>query len=126
MSMHMRNYMIGIVDDDASILRALKRLLGTAGFSVRTFGSGEEFLDSAAVPEFDCLLLDIHLAGMSGFEVQRRLAAAGRYIPIIFITAHHDSEARDELDTVSNTCCLRKPVDEHTLLGAINNAIAVA
>ena len=118
--------MIGIVDDDASILRALKRLLGTAGFSVRTFGSGEEFLATTAVPEFDCVLLDIHLAGMSGFEVQRRLASAGRDIPIIFITAHDDPGSRDESDTVSTACCLRKPIDESTLLGAINTAIAVA
>ena len=122
----MRNYVIGIVDDDASILRALKRLLSAAGFAVQTFGSGEEFLEASAASELDCVLLDIHLPGMSGLEVQQRLAAAGRGVPIIFITAHHDVLTDEDLPRVNSSHYLRKPVDEETLLGAINDALAVA
>ena len=122
----MRNYVIGIVDDDASILRALKRLLSVAGFAVQTFGSGEDFLAASAASEFDCVLLDIHLPGMSGLEVQQRLAAAGRAIPIIFITAHHDMLTDEDLPRVNSSHYLRKPVDEETLLGAINDALAFA
>jgi FixJ family two-component response regulator len=122
----MRNYVIGIVDDDASILRALKRLLSAAGFAVQTFASGEEFLAASAASELDCVLLDIHLPGMSGFEVQQRLAAAGRCIPTVFITAHHDMLTDEDSPRVNSSHYLRKPVDEETLLGAINDALAVA
>jgi FixJ family two-component response regulator len=62
--------LIGVVDDDPSILRALRRLLAAAGFDVKTFASGEELLASDALGTIDCLVLDIHLGGCSGFEIQ--------------------------------------------------------
>src|SRR5438034_6586220 len=64
---------IAVVDDDHSILRALRRLLGAAGFTVNTFGSGEELLAWEGLGTIECLILDVHLAGLSGFDVQERL-----------------------------------------------------
>ena len=76
---------IGVVEDDPSFLRALRRLLSSAGFSVATFASAEEFLASESAGATACLVLDVHLGGMSGFDLQERLATAGIPIPTIFI-----------------------------------------
>ena len=117
---------IGIVDDDASILRALQRLLGAAGFAVQTFGSGEELLASGQLDRFHCLVLDVHLTGLSGFEVQERLAAARRAIPIIFITAHDDASTRERARRSAASQYLRKPFDEQSLIAAIETAVTPA
>ena len=69
---------IGVVEDDPSFLRALRRLLSGAGFSVATFASAEEFLASESAGGTACLVLDVHLGGMNGFDLQQQLAAAGR------------------------------------------------
>jgi len=92
---------IGVVEDDASFLRALGRLLSGAGFTVTTFTSGEEFLASDSAATTACLVLDVHLGGMSGFDLQQRLAATGAPIPTIFITAHDDAVTRER---ASPTC----------------------
>jgi FixJ family two-component response regulator len=117
---------IGIVDDDASILRALQRLLGAAGFSVQTFGSGEELLASGQLDRFQCLVLDVHLTGLSGFEVQERLTAARRFIPIVFITAHDDPSTRERARRSAASQYLRKPFDEQSLIAAIETAVTPA
>ena len=117
---------IGIVDDDASILRALQRLLGAAGFSVQTFGSGEELLASAQLEHFQCLVLDVHLTGLSGFEVQERLNEARRFIPIVFITAHDDASTRERARRTAASQYLRKPFDEQSLISAIETAVTPA
>jgi FixJ family two-component response regulator len=117
---------IGVVDDDASILRALRRLLGTAGFLVKTFMSGEELLASDDLGAIDCLVVDVQLAGVSGFEVQDRLADARRSIPIVFITAHDDALTRERADRTHRSRYLRKPFDDEALLEAIRAALAHA
>jgi len=114
---------IGIVDDDASILRAVRRLLGASGFAVKTFGSAEEFLAFAHPERISCLVLDIHLNGLSGFELQERLAEAHCPIPIIFITAHDDVATRERARRSGATEYLRKPFDEQSLIGAIEKAL---
>lgn len=115
--------MIALVDDDPSILRALRRLLGTAGFSVTTFGSGEELLAWDGVAAVDCVILDIHLAGVSGFEVQDRLRQAHPALPIIFITAHDDEATRERALRNDKTRYLLKPFDEQALIAAIRAAL---
>ena len=115
---------IGIVDDDASILRALSRLLGAAGFTVQTFGSGEELLASPQLDRFNCLVLDVHLTGLSGFEVQDRLAQRRPSIPIIFITAHDDAATRERARRMATSQYLRKPFDEQSLIAAIHTALS--
>src|SRR6266850_1621399 len=114
---------IGVVDDDASILRAVQRLLGASGFVVQTFGSGEELLDSEQLDRLHCLVLDVHLAGLSGFDVQERLIAERRLIPIIFITAHDDAATRERARGVAASQYLRKPFDEQSLIAAIEVAL---
>jgi len=114
---------IGVVDDDASILRALERLLGAAGFTVKTFRSAEEFLAFEHPERIDCLLLDIHMNGLSGFDLQERLAAQRIPIPTIFITAHDDALTRERARKSGAVAYVRKPFDEHSLIGAIEKAL---
>jgi FixJ family two-component response regulator len=112
---------IGVVEDDPSFLRALGRLLGAAGFRVATFASAEAFLASESVGGMSCLVLDVNLGGMSGFDLQRRLVAAGSPIPTIFITAEDDPLTRERAR--SGVAYLRKPFREEALIGAIQQAL---
>ena len=102
--------MIGLVEDDPSFRRALRRLLSAAGFSVAAFASAEEFLASESAGATACLVLDVHLGGMSGFDLQQRLATAGVPIPAIFITAHDDPVTRERAR--SGVAYLQKPFRE--------------
>jgi FixJ family two-component response regulator len=113
---------IAIVDDDASIRRALHRLVQAKGYAVESFASAREFLDAVPHCRPACLVLDVHLNG-SGFELQERLAAGGMKIPIIFITAHDDDSTRRRLEKCGAVAHLWKPVDEQALLWAIQRAI---
>src|SRR5262245_14260924 len=83
---------VGIVDDDASHCRAVARLLRASGMDPVTFASAEEYLEHGAQREIDCLVLDIQLGGISGFELQNRLAAAVQAPPVVFLTAHEEPE----------------------------------
>src|SRR5258708_25670987 len=87
-------FKIAIVDDDASVCQATDRLLRAAGFQPVTYLSGEAFMEDAKRARPDCILLDIQLGGISGFELQALLAASGSIIPFIFITAHDDPATR--------------------------------
>ena len=113
--------MIGVVEDDPSFRRALRRLLSAAGFNVATFASAEEFLTSESTGATACLVLDVHLGGMSGFDLQQRLATAGVPIPAIFITAHDDPVTRERAR--SGVAYLQKPFREDALIGAIQQAL---
>ena len=86
---------IALVDDNPSLLQSLDRLLLAHGFRVQTFTSAELFLDGIANCEAECLVLDIHLSGISGIELQRQLISSGRDLPVIFMTAI-DTEATRE------------------------------
>jgi len=114
---------IVVIDDDASVRRALQRLLRAAGFVVETFATGREFLDAGEWTEIACLVLDIHLPGMSGFELQEHLAVSGALIPIVFITAHDDATTRERATRAGSVAYLRKPFDQGTLLEAIGKAM---
>jgi FixJ family two-component response regulator len=115
--------LISIVDDDRSVRRALRRLVQAAGYSVETFASGLEFLDSRPSGRIACLVLDVHLDGMSGFDVHARLVAAGAVIPTIFITAHDDAPTRERVRHASAAAYLPKPFDKRALLDAIASAV---
>jgi FixJ family two-component response regulator len=114
---------ISIVDDDPSVRDALGRLVESVGYDVETFASAQEFLDSSPVGRADCLVLDIHLPGMSGFDLQQRLAAARAAIPIIFITAHDDSFTRERIGQARVDAQLYKPFEDLALLDAIRSAV---
>lgn len=113
---------IGVVDDDDSVLRALRRLLRSAGFAVKTFGSAEEFLGLEHPETINCLVLDIHMPGLSGFDLQERLADAQLLIPIIFITAHDDPLTRERARK-GGVAYFPKPFDAQSLIGAIEKAL---
>jgi FixJ family two-component response regulator len=113
---------VAIVDDDPSILRALHRLVQSNGYTVESFASARDFLDASTRCRPVCLVLDVHLNG-SGLELQKRLAADGRKIPIILITAHDDDSTRRRVEKSGAAAYLWKPVDEQALLHAIRRAI---
>ncbi len=117
--MHEPTPMVSIVDDDRSVRRALRRLVGSAGYLVETFASAREFLGSTPTTRRACLVLDIYLDGMSGFELQEQLAADRVAIPIIFMTAHDDAATRERIRRSGAAGYLGKPFDGQALLDAI-------
>ena len=112
---------IGVVEDDSSFRRALGRLVTGAGFRVATFASAEEFLASGSAGTTACLVLDVHLGGMNGFELQHRLSATDHPIPTIFITAHDDPLTRERAR--AGVAYLRKPFRREALIDAIQQAL---
>jgi FixJ family two-component response regulator len=119
-----RQYMIAIVDDDPSMLRATKDLLEAHGFLTRSFSSAEEFLIGGVATPVDCLLLDIHLGGMSGFELRNQLKLSGSALPVIFITALDDEDTRAQAQKASCVAFLRKPYSARHLMDAITKAVS--
>jgi FixJ family two-component response regulator len=106
--------LIAVVDDDASFRRAVGRLVGLWGFRTWTFASAEEYL-RIGVPA-DCIVLDLHLEGMSGLELQSRLVADGSPVPTVFVTAMDDPIARRQALDAGAVAYLEKPFDEYRLL----------
>jgi FixJ family two-component response regulator len=109
---------IAIVDDDASVRRALQRLVESAGYAVQTFASAREFLDWLPQGQAACLVLDVHMDGMSGLDLQQRLA-----VPVIFITAHDDALTVERIKRARAAGHLRKPIDAQAVLNAIQQAV---
>lgn len=117
---------IAVVDDEADVLRALQRLLRSSGYAVDVYANGEAFLlavtgDCPGCP--DCLLLDLHMPGMSGFEVQARMRACNCKIPVVIITGHDTASAEGRAMAGGAFAFLRKPVDGEFLLATIERAI---
>ena len=115
--------LISIVDDDESGREALKSLIDSVGFHAEVFASGEEFLNSSYVSQTDCLIADVRMPGMSGLELQDRLKAANSPVPIVFISAHDDGEARARGLRAGAIAFLKKPFSEDSLLGAISDSL---
>jgi FixJ family two-component response regulator len=110
---------IYVVDDDASVRRALSRLLRSAGFQVETFMSAQEFLDSGQAKGPGLLVLDVRMPGLSGLALQKVLAASGCRLPIVFITAFDNDRERAQGLAAGAVAFLRKPFQEHPLMEAI-------
>jgi FixJ family two-component response regulator len=115
---------IGIVDDDASFGKALARLLRGHGYDCVVYESGEVALADPELHRMHCLVVDIQLTGMDGFEFCGRIDAVGVRIPHIFITAYIDPDSVDTSDRLGDRILLIKPVDEHELLASIERAMA--
>ena len=115
---------IAVVDDEHSICIALQRLIRSAGLGVRTYDSGEEFLQDLDSIAPDCVVLDLHMPKVTGFEVQCRLAQMEKRIPVIVITGHDTPEARARALKNGAAAYLLKPVDDQMLLDAIAAATA--
>ena len=115
--------LISIVDDDESMREALQSLLRSVGFRAKTFASAEQFLQSDQIENTACLILDVRMPGMSGLELQRRLMATQCRIPIVFVTAHGEEEARSRALQEGAVEFLLKPFSEEALLNAIQAAL---
>jgi len=115
---------VAIVEDDPSYRHALERLLRASGFEAHTFASAEEFLGSAVPESYACLILDIRLPGMSGFDLFDHLTAPAQPRPAIFITAQDEDSVRQRASRIPNSVYLRKPVVGAVLLQAIRSLLS--
>jgi len=116
--------LVAVVDDDISVRESLESLIRSVRIEVRVFVSAEEFLSSADPREADCLVLDVHLPGMTGIELHRHLLALNRKVPALFITAHSsDDRARSEARSEWTVAYLTKPFSEDELLDAVHAAL---
>ena len=116
-----------LVDDDASVRRALARLIKAAGHRVESFASAREFLDSDAHKDGpSCLVLDLQMPGLSGLDLQRELQALDTNLPIIFVTGHGDIPTSVRAMKAGAVDFLQKPVKDKDLLKAIEQSLARA
>jgi FixJ family two-component response regulator len=111
---------IYIVDDDESVCRALKTLLMTYDFEVKTFNSAQSFFDDISHEDPGCLLLDIHMPGLDGWEIQKKILASGSNRPVIFISAEKKDDALERALKVGAVGFLQKPVNGQSLVDLIN------
>jgi len=112
---------VAVVDDDPGVLRALRRLLRAAHFDVEAYSSGTEFLRAESDSDLDCVVLDLHMPQTTGFDVQTRLAQRGGTVPVVIITGDDTPEARSRSLSLGAKRYLCKPIDEATLLAAIDS-----
>lgn len=118
---------VAVVDDDADVLRALQRLLRSEGFNVLVYGSGGEFLESIGEATPDCLVLDLHMPEMTGFDVLDALNALPNgnvRPPVVVLTGHDTPIGRARALAGGADTYLCKPTDADVLVRAINDAIA--
>jgi FixJ family two-component response regulator len=115
---------VAIVDDEEPVRKALRRLLRASGLQAEGYASGQEFLDAAAKKQPDCVVLDLHMPGMSGLQALRKLQASARALPVVVITAHDEPETRAQCMAAGAAAYLRKPLDERLLLNAISAALS--
>jgi len=114
---------VAIVDDEEPVRKALKRLLRASGLDAETYASGKDFLEASALRWPDCLILDLHMPGMSGLQVLRELRAANAALPTVVITAYDEPATRAECLAAGASAYLRKPLDERLLLNAISATV---
>ena len=117
--------LVAVVDDDESVRESLPDLLREFGFATHSFSSAEEFLTSDSLVQTRCLILDIAMPGMTGFDLQRELKLRGHSIPIIFISAHKDEVVRRRAFEQGAVEFLFKPFSDMALLQALNTALRV-
>jgi FixJ family two-component response regulator len=118
-----RRVRVAVIDDDPSVRRALQRILNVMDVSVRGYASGEEFLASLQGEQPDCVVLDLHMPGMSGLEVQEQLNGLAERPPVIIVTGHHEPGMRRRCILAGAAGYLRKPIDGELLRRAIHQAI---
>ena len=112
-----------LVDDDASVRKALQRLIRAAGYDVESFPDAAGYLASPAPSLPACIVLDIRMPTMSGFELQSAIAGTSRALPVVFITGHGDDAVRSQALEAGAVDVLFKPIDEEELVSAIEKAL---
>jgi FixJ family two-component response regulator len=116
--------LISVVDDDRSIVEAIVSLLESVGYAAAGFFSAQDFLNSPELRRTACLILDVRMPEMGGFELQRRLAAENIHTPIVFITANTVLELSAEALRGKAVALLHKPFSQECLLTALRSALA--
>ncbi len=114
---------MAVIDDDPSMLRSVERLLNANGFLTEGYSSAEAFLDHAQTSLVRCIVLDIHLGGMSGIQLWHQLKHLGINLPVIFITAVDDEILEREALNAGCIAYLHKPFPAESLVAAINSAL---
>lgn len=117
--------LVAVVDDDQSVRESLPDLLGELGFRSKVFSSAEEFLAANNLSQMNCLVLDVSMPGMTGFDLQQELRNRGYKIPIVFITARKDETTRKRAFEQGAAGFLLKPFSDTALLGALNAALGL-
>ena len=120
--MGMRKLKVAVVDDDEPVRRALSRLLRAASLDACTYASGEAFLQSLATAHPDCVVLDLHMPGLNGLDIQKWLVRSRQQVPVVIITGYDEPEMQQECLAAGAAFCLRKPIDQGVLLDAIFQA----
>ena len=115
--------LVAVVDDEEAVRRALERLLRSAGIETETFSTGGAMLEDLARREPDCIVLDLHMPGMSGFEIQAVLAERNLRIPVVVLTGHDIPGSSERVTAAGAAAYLRKPVDGAVLLAAVVAAV---
>src|SRR5262245_23079405 len=115
--------LVVVIEDDIASQKTLARVLRTGGFEAATYSSAEEFLSSPPPAPPMGLLLDVHLGGMSGLDLQRRLRKEGSTISVIIITAFDDSRTREEAERLGCVAYLRKPCEAETILELLRGLV---
>jgi FixJ family two-component response regulator len=111
---------VAIVDDEEPVRKALRRLLRASGLEADTYACGKDFLEASETRRPDCVVLDLHMPDMSGFQVLNEMRAAHRMLPTVVITAYDEPGAREQCLAAGAAAYLRKPLDEKLLLNAIS------
>jgi FixJ family two-component response regulator len=123
-SQHDNRKTVVIVEDDASLGRAMARVLRVAGLDSAVFASAEALLAADGVERAACLVIDVRLPGMDGFALRDRLADTGRLGPVVFITAFDDPETRAQAGKAGATAFLAKPFTGRVLVDTVRRATA--
>ena len=114
---------VALVDDDASVRKALARLLSASSFEITTFSSATEFLHSLEKQAPQCLVIDLRMPDITGLDLQRSLSRAGIKIPTIVMTAYNEPGLRERCESAGAVAFLVKPFDGRALIGEINSAV---
>ena len=115
--------LISIVDDDQPFRESMRKLVTLLGYTVEEFPSAADFLASPLLHETGCLIADVHMPGMTGDELHRRLIKLGHVIPTILATAYPDEVVRDQTLKDGVICYLSKPVDDEDLDRCLRSAL---
>jgi FixJ family two-component response regulator len=121
--MHTTAGVVAVVEDDAAMRKSIERYLRASDYETISFASAEDFLKSSNVGNAVGLVLDIHLPGISGIELRRRLLEAGSTLPVVFITAYDDEATRAEALALGCLDYLQKPFDAERLITALQRVV---
>lgn len=120
----MASPLIAIVDDDEALCSAMVDLMRSLGHRAEAFASAEAFLTSSDALHFDCIIADVHMPGMGGLHLVRRLLQEGSSTPVILITASQNSRLDEEAASAGAQCLLRMPLETRALLENIEKSLA--